>query len=83
MCGMNVSLLGQRVSPASQTAATLGGKPATSLPANHGTHGGHAEGVGWTGHVASKGTLSRTMSTTCDSKGSTCCMYACGHAESG
>ena len=46
VCGMNVSLLGQSLSPASRSAMTLGGKLATSCPAHHGTHGGHAEGVG-------------------------------------
>ena len=44
VCGMNVSLLGQSLSPASRSAMTREGKPATSVPANHGRHGGHAQG---------------------------------------
>ena len=55
VCGMNVSLLGQSLSPASQSAMTREGKLATSVPANHGRHGGHAQGVGWKGQVARQG----------------------------
>ena len=79
MCGMNVSLLGQSLSPASRSAMTLGGKLATSCRAHHGTHGGHAEGVGC--KVARQGAQCQGP---CQLHVIPKALHvACGHAESG